>query len=298
MDRLESMAMLVAVIDAGSLSAAGRNLGVPLPTVSRKISELEAHLGIQLIRRSSRRITLTEAGAAYLDACKRILEQIGEAERAASGEYQTPRGELIVTAPIVFGRLHVLPVICDFLKAYPDIDIRLLLADRNLNLLDEHIHVAVRIGALPDSSLMGTRVGAVRPVVCGSPAYFAARGMPGTPEELVTHDCITSDVVGAPDVWRFRAGQPERAITVRSRLFVSTAEAAVDAAVAGVGIARLLSYQVARAVAEKMLVIILDDFGPPPQPVNLLHAGGKLAPLKLRAFLDFAAPRLKLRLQQ
>jgi DNA-binding transcriptional LysR family regulator len=298
MDRLESMSMLVAVIDAGSLSAAGRNLGVPLPTVSRKISELEAHLGIQLIRRSSRRITLTDAGAAYLDACKRILEQIGEAERAASGEYQTPRGELIVTAPIVFGRLHVLPVICDFLKAYPDIDIRLLLSDRNINLLDEHIHVAARIGALPDSSLMGTRIGTVRQVVCGSPAYFATRGMPATPEELGAHDCITSDVVGAPDVWRFGAGKSERAVTVRSRLFVSTAEAAVDAAVAEVGITRLLSYQVARAVAEKTLVIILEDFEPPPQPVNLLHAGGKLAPLKLRAFLDFAAPRLKARLQQ
>jgi DNA-binding transcriptional LysR family regulator len=296
MDRLESMSMLVAVIDAGSLSAAGRNLGVPLPTVSRKISELEAHLGIQLIRRSSRRIALTDAGAAYLDACKRILEQIGEAERAASGEYQTPRGELIVTAPVVFGRLHVLPVICDFLKAYPDIDTRLLLSDRNINLLDEHIHVAVRIGALPDSSLMTTRIGTVRQIVCGNPVYFATRGMPATPEELDGHDCITSDVVGAPDVWRFRAGKSERAITVRSRLFVSTAEAAVDAAIAAVGITRLLSYQVARAVAEKTLVIILEDFEPPPQPVNLLHAGGKLAPLKLRAFLDFAAPRLKTRL--
>jgi DNA-binding transcriptional LysR family regulator len=298
MDRLESMSMLVAVIDAGSLSAAGRNLGIPLPTVSRKISELEAHLGIQLIRRSSRRIALTDAGAAYLDACRRILEQIGEAERAASGEYQMPRGELNVTAPIVFGRLHVLPVICDFLKVYPDIDIRLLLSDRNINLLDEHIHIAVRIGALPDSSLMGTRIGTVRQVVCGNPAYFAARGMPATPKELDGHDCITSDVVGAPDVWRFRDGKSERAITVRSRLFVSTAEAAVDAAVTAVGITRLLSYQVARAVAEKMLVIILEDFEPPPQPVNLLHVGGKLAPLKLRAFLDFAAPRLKVRLQQ
>lgn len=296
MDRLESMSMLVAVIDAGSLSAAGRNLGVPLPTVSRKISELEAHLGIQLIRRSSRRIALTDAGAAYLDACKRILEQIGEAERAASGEYQTPRGELIVTAPIVFGRLHVLPVICDFLKAYPDIDIRLRLSDRNINLLDEHIHVAVRIGTLPDSSLMATRIGTVHQVVCGSPAYFAARGMPATPEELDAHDCITSDVVGAPDIWRFQGGKSERAITVRSRLFVSTAEAAVDAAIAAVGITRLLSYQVARAVAEKMLVITLENFEPPPQPVNLLHAGGKLAPLKLRAFLTFAAPRLRARL--
>jgi DNA-binding transcriptional LysR family regulator len=142
MDRLESMSMLVAVADAGSLSAAGRRLNVPLTTVSRKVSELEAHLGTQLIQRSSRRIVLTDAGSAYIEACRRILDDIGEAERAASGEYQAPRGELVITAPIVFGRLHVLPVICEFLKVYPEIDIRLVQADRNVNLADEHIHLA------------------------------------------------------------------------------------------------------------------------------------------------------------
>jgi DNA-binding transcriptional LysR family regulator len=297
MDRLESMSMLVAVADAGSLSAAGRRLNVPLTTVSRKISELEAHLGTQLIQRSSRRIVLTDAGTAYIEACRRILDDIGEAERTASGEYQAPRGELVITAPIVFGRLHVLPVICDFLKAYPEIDIRLVQADRNIDLADEHIHLAVRIGALADSAMMATRVGAVRRVVCGSPDYFGARGKPSMPQDIDRHDCITSDVLGMPDVWRFSVGRTELAVEIRSRMFVSTAEAAVDAAIAGIGITRLLSYQVARAVNDGTLALILEDFEPPPLPINLLHAGGRLTPLKLRAFLDFAAPRLRSRLR-
>jgi DNA-binding transcriptional LysR family regulator len=297
MDRLESMSVLVAVADAGSLSAAGRKLGLPLTTVSRKVSELEGHLGTRLLQRSSRRIALTEAGAAYIDDCRRILEQIGEAERAASGENRAPRGELVLTASIVFGRMHVLPVVCDFLTAYPEIDVRLILSDRNVSLTDEHIHIAVRIGPLPDSSMIATRVGSVRRVLCGSPAYFAARGLPTRPEDLKTHDCITSDIVGSPDAWRFGTGTSEATVSIHSRLFVSTAEAAVDAAIAGIGIARLLSYQVARAVDEKNLTLILKEFEPSPQPINLLHIGGKLVPLKLRAFLDFAAPRLKARLQ-
>jgi len=293
MDRLESMSMLIAVADAGSLSAAGRRLNVPLTTVSRKVSELEAHLGTQLIQRSSRRIALTDAGTAYIEACRRILDDISEAERTASGEYQAPRGELVITAPIVFGRLHLLPVVCDFLKAYPEIDIRLVQADRNINLADEHIHLAVRIGALPDSTMMATRVGEVRRVICGSPDYFALHGIPLRPEDLVSHDCITSDVLDAPDIWRFGSGRSEIVITVRPRMYVTTAEASIDAAIAGIGVARLLSYQVARAVGEGSLALVLEDFESPPRPVNLLHAGGKKVPLKLRAFLDFAAPRLR-----
>lgn len=296
MDRLESMSMFVAVAEAGSLSAAGRRLNVPLTTVSRKIVDLETYLGSQLIQRSSRRITLTEAGAAYIDACRRILEQIGEAERAASGEYQAPRGELIVTAPIVFGRLHMLPVICDFLNAYPDIAVRMIQSDRNVNLLDEHIDVALRIGKLPDSSMRATRVGSVSRVVCGSPAYLAARGTPAAPEELTVHDCVTSDVLTAATDWIFMRGQTEFTVAVRSRLFVSTSEASIDAAAAGLGLARVLSYQVAGAVADGRLNRVLRHFEPAELPVNLVHAGGRLVPLKLRAFLNFAAPRLKARL--
>src|SRR5208283_2092412 len=173
MDRLESMSILVTAVEAGSLSAAGRRLGMSLATVSRKVSALEAHLKTRLLNRSSRQLTLTDADRSYVAACRRILEDVGEAERAASGEYSAPRGDLIITAPIVFGRLHVLPVVAAFLRAYPDIDIRMLLTDRVVNILEDHVDLAVRISELPDSSLIATRVGTVRRVVCGSPAYFA-----------------------------------------------------------------------------------------------------------------------------
>src|SRR5215469_2257084 len=172
MDRLGSMEVLAAAVEAGSLSAAARRLDMPLTTVSRKVLELEAHLKTRLLNRSSRKLTLTEAGRTYLEACKRILEDVNEAERAATGEYSAPRGELIITAPIVFGRLHVIPVAVEFLKLYPEVDVRFVLADRLINLLEDHIDLAVRIGELPDSSLVAMRVGAVRRVVCGSPSYF------------------------------------------------------------------------------------------------------------------------------
>src|SRR6202048_4921745 len=174
MDRLEAMSALLAAVEAGSLSGASRKLGMPLATVSRKVSELEAHLRTRLVTRTSRRLALTDAGRSYVAACKRILEDIAEAERAAAGEYSAPRGDLIITAPIVFGRVHVLPVAIEFLKAYPDIDIRVVLADRVVNLQKDDVDLAVRIGELPDSSLIATRVGATRHVICGSPAYFAA----------------------------------------------------------------------------------------------------------------------------
>ena len=188
MDRLEAMSLLVAVAEAGSLSAASRKLGVPLPTVSRKISDLEAHLNTRLLTRSTRKLALTDSGAAYVAAARRILDEVSEAERAASGEHAAPRGDLVITAPVVFGRLHVLPVIAEFLAQWPEINVRLVLADRNLHLIDDHIDIAVRIGALADSALVATQVGAVRSVVCGSPAYFAAHGVPKRPEDLAGAD--------------------------------------------------------------------------------------------------------------
>src|SRR5215831_6761246 len=175
MDRLDAMSVLVAAVEAGSLSAAARRRGMPLATVSRKVSELEAHLKTRLVNRSSRQLTLTDAGRSYVAACKRILEDVSDAERAASGEYSAPKGDLIITAPIVFGRLHILPVAMEFLKAFPDVDIRLVLADHVVNLLEGHFDLAVRIGELPDSSLVATRIGSIRRVVCGSPAYFSER---------------------------------------------------------------------------------------------------------------------------
>lgn len=296
MNRLDSMSTLVAAVELGSLSAASRKLGMPLATVSRKVSELEAHLRTRLVNRTSRRLTLTDAGRSYVAACKRILEDIGEAERAAAGEYMAPRGDLMIAAPIVFGRLHVLPVAIEFLKAYPDIDIRVALADRVVNLHEDDVDLAIRIGELPDSSLVATRVGSIRHVVCASPAYFAERGTPISPDELGVHDCITFDGLASPDGWKFAVGRSTVSVAIHSRLTVNTAEAAIDAAVAALGITRLLSYQVASALRARMLALALRRFEPAPWPVSLVYAGQGLLPLKLRAFLDFAAPRLKERL--
>ena len=296
MDRLESMLVLITAVEAGSLSAAGRRLGTPLATVSRKVSELESHLRTRLLVRTRRGLTLTDAGRSYVAACKRILEQVGEAERAASGEYSAPKGDLIVAAPIVFGRLHVLPIVVEFLKTYSDIDIRMVLADRIANLLEEQVNVAIRIGELPDSSLIATRVGSIRRVVCGSPAYFAARGVPKRPDELDAHDCITFDGLASPEAWTFRMRKQDASVEIHSRLIVNTAEAAIDAAIAGLGITRVLSYQVASAIRAGALAIALPEFEPASWPVSLVFAGQGLLPLKLRAFLDFAAPRLRERL--
>ena len=300
MDRLDTMSVFLAVVEAGSLSAAGRQLGMPLATVSRKLAQLESHLDARLLSRSTRALDLTEAGRAYVDACKRILGDVADAERAAGGEYNAPRGELAITAPIVFGRLHVLPVVAEFLQAYPAVDIRLALSDRNAHLLDEHVDLAVRIGALPDSRLNARPLGTLRRVVCASPGYWKTHGKPKTPADLARHACVTFDLGGAPDVWTLRASKRDDAATtpiaVRSRLAVNTAEAAVDAAVAGVGPTRVLSYQADAARRAGELVVALADFEPARVPVNLVFDAQQRVPLKLRAFLDFAAPRLKERL--
>jgi DNA-binding transcriptional LysR family regulator len=297
MNRLEAMSLFVAAVEAGSLSAAGRKLGIPLATVSRKVSELEGHLNTRLLNRSTR-LTLTDAGHSYLAACRRILDDVAEAERNAAGEYSAPTGELTITAPIVFGRLHVLPVVTAFLAVYPDVTIRLSLADRVAQLIEDHIDLAVRIGHLPDSSMVAIRVGFIRHIVCASPAYLAEHGTPKTPNELATHSCIGFKGAASLVTWTFATGKAEFAVPVRARLLVNTAEAAVDAAIAGVGVTRVLSYQIADAVRSGSLCPLLEAFEPAPWPASLVHAGQGLLPVKLRAFLDFAAPRLKERLAQ
>jgi DNA-binding transcriptional LysR family regulator len=293
MDRFEAMSVLVQAVETGSLSAAGRKLGLPLATVSRKVAELEAHLNAQLVIRSARGLVLTEAGRAFIAAAKPILEQLGEAERAAGGEYAAPTGDLVVAAPVVFGRLHMLPVVAAFLSAYPDIDVQLRLSDRMVHLTEEQVDVALRIGPLPDSSLMARRIGEVRPVVCASPAHLAAFGPLNTPTDLTGRDCVTFDGLCAPDRWRFAKGLE---VPIRSRLVVSGAAAAIMAAAGGIGPTRVLSYQVAERVRMRQLVLALEAFEPDPWPVHLIYNGYARLPLKLRAFVDFATPRLKSRL--
>ncbi|MEK6318712.1 MAG: LysR family transcriptional regulator [Burkholderia gladioli] len=296
MNRIESMSLLVAVVDAGSMSAAARRLDIPLATVSRKIAELEAYLNTRLLHRTTRQLSLTEAGESYVAGCRRILDDIAETERAATGEYAAPRGELIVTAPIVFGRLHIVPAVAAFLAHYPEIDVRLVLTDRVAHLMEEQIDVALRIGELPDSSLMAVRVGSVRRVICASPAYLAAHGAPAEPADLANHPCISFEVLASRRAWVFEAGKGELTVPVHSRFAVNTAEAAIDAAVLGVGLIRVLSYQVETALREGALEVVLGGFEARPLPVSLVHKGQAPMPLKLRAFLDFVAPRLRERL--
>lgn len=296
MDRFKAMQVFYETVDGGSFSAASRKLGMPLATVSRVVADLETHLKTRLLNRSTRRIALTEAGRAYLGACKQILEQLDEAERGAAGEYSAPRGDLTITAPIVFGRLHVLPVVNDFLGAYPDINVRLIQGDRLAHLLDEHIDAAVRIGPLPDSGLIATRIGTIRQVVCASTKYLKEKGVPLRPGDLASHPCITFEVSRSRDAWTFGSGKTLQSVAIHSRLSVNTAEAAIDAAMAGLGVTSVLSYQVANLVHSGAMQIVLAGCEPPPWPVHLLYGSQGLIPLKLPAFLDFAAPRLKARL--
>lgn len=293
MDRLDSMSILVTVAEAGSLSAAARRLDTPLTTVSRKISDLEAYLKTQLLARSSRRVTLTDAGKSYVAACKRILEEVGEAERIAAGEYTAPKGELSVTAPIVFGRLHLVPVLADFLRAYPDIDVRLTLSNRLVNLTEEGIDAALRVGDLPDSALIATRIGTIRRVFAASPGYLEARGTPQKPADLVGHDCVGVQGFTGSGFWSV-ANDAE--IPVRYRLIVNSTDAASEAAKAGLGIISVFSHHVASDFRDGSLVPVLPDFKRETLPLSLVRASGEYLPLKLRAFLDFVTPRLKARL--
>lgn len=297
MDRLEAIRTLVAAVDGGSLSAASRTLGVPLPTVSRRVSELEAVLGSQLVVRTSRKLLLTEAGTAYVASVRRVLEELSEAERAASGEYRAPRGELLVTAPIMFGTLNLAPIVHEFLIAYPDVSVRLVLSDSVIDLVESHIDIAVRIGRLPDSALVARRVGEIRWVVCASPDYLRRRGAPRTPADLSNHDCVAFEELQRYREWPFDGPNGVEQVPITTRFAVNTADGVIGGAIAGLGVARVLSYQAAASVRGGMLVPILPDWAPPSIPVQLVHAAREQQPLKLRAFLDFVTPRLQERLR-
>jgi DNA-binding transcriptional LysR family regulator len=243
-------------------------------------------------------VALTDAGATYIASARRILDEINETERVAAGEFHVPRGELIVTAPVFFGRLHVLPIVTEFLAAYPEINVRLLLADRNLRLIDDHVDMAVRIGSLPDSTMIATRVGSMRTVVCASPKLLRGRGVPKSPEDAAGLPCVNFEFLSPASSWpfRFKDAKGTTDVPIRPRLSVTTAEAAVWAASEGVGATRVLHYQCADAVRDGSLRIILADFEVEPLPVHLLHAGRGELPTKTRFFLNFAAQRLRARL--
>jgi DNA-binding transcriptional LysR family regulator len=296
MDRLEAMSVIVAVTETGSISAASRRLKSPLATVSRKVAELEARLKAQLFERTSRRMTLTDAGRSYIDACRRIIEQVDDAEREVSGEYRLPRGEMAVTAPWGLGHTHLLPLAVEFLEAYPDISLRLMLTDRVINMTEEEIDIAIRVGSLPDSSMIATRIGSIRIVVCASPSYLEQQGRPEQLDDLSKHQCITIDEHAAPPAWRFVRGSRTKVAPITSRLCVNTSEAAVLAAIDGAGLTRVMSYKMDAAKRAGELAIVLEEFEPEPLPVHIVYAPRKPVPIKQRAFLNWMTPRLKARL--
>ncbi len=298
MDRLGAMSLLIDVVDGGSFSAAAKRLGVPLTTVARKISDLEAALGAKLLVRTTRKLSLTDAGISYLAAARRIIDQVDEAEREVSGEFTAPKGELVITAPVQFGQLHVLPIVADFLSLFPDINIRLLLLDRNVQLVEDHVDMAVRIGRLPDSAMIATTVGSMRTVICASPELLAIHGVPQTVAALQEMPCIVLDGPGSSANWRLADPQTKTPVPVSMapRLSVTTVEAAIRAALLHVGVIRLFQYQVVDAVRTGSLRIVLEPFEPEPAPVNVVHVARGQMPLKMRSFLDFALPRLRRRL--
>jgi DNA-binding transcriptional LysR family regulator len=293
MDRLRAMSVFLAVVDAGSISAASRKLRIPVATVSRRVSDLEEYLKVRLLTRSSRQVGLTDAGHSFMVACRRIVRDLGEAERQATGEFRVPKGLLLLSAPIALGRLHLLPIVTEFLKEHPGIDARLDLSDRRLNLIEDRIDVALRVGTLLDSGLIAKRVGTVRRVVCASPSYLEHRGVPKHPGDLITHDCITFENTISPEAWSFKVEGSETVFQIHSRLVANTAEVAIDAAVAGLGLARAIDYQIDGLRRTGALALVLEHFSPPSKPVHLLYQGGARLPVKTRAFLDYATPRLK-----
>jgi DNA-binding transcriptional LysR family regulator len=295
MPRAEDIAVFVEVAARGSFAAAARRLSRSPAAVTRAVAELEARLGVRLLTRTTRAVALTEAGQRFLAGAKRVLADLDEVERAAAGEGTAPRGELRITAPILFGRLHVLPIVLEFLRRFADVSVALSLLDRPVDLVDEGLDLAVRIGALAESSAVATRVGAVRRIAVASPEYLAQRGTPRTPADLGAHAIVAFAGVAGVDRWLFHGETAEAGIAISPRLIVTTAEAALDAAREGFGVTRVLSYQAADDIARGSLVRLLATWEGDDIPIHVVYPGGRHPPPKLRAFLDFTVPRLRRR---
>lgn len=298
MDKMASLIAFVEVAKCGGFSRASRSMGVPLPTVSRRVAELEDALGARLFQRSTRQVVLTEAGASYFQTCERLLDDLKEADQKVSGEYRSPRGELSMTAPFGFGRVHVQPIAIEFLKNYPDIDLRLMLVDRVVDLVAEHVDVALRISELADSSMIAKAVGEIGMVVCAAPSYLAQHGVPQHPNDLVNHSCVSWAALGPFKTWLFREKGVDTMFPIRVRVTATMADSALEAAIAGLGLVQLTTYQVAEALRAGKLVTVLRDYECPNTPVSLVYPTNQSVPLKLRAFLDFAAPRLAVKLKE
>jgi DNA-binding transcriptional LysR family regulator len=292
MDRLDAMRAFVAVADRGGFAEAARRLRLSPAAVTRAVAALEDRLGLVLFHRTTRSVRLTERGAIYLKTCRQILADIEDGERRARGQDAAPRGLLTIAAPILFGRLHVLPIVESLLHAHPGLAVRLTLSDRDVHLAEEGVDVAVRIGELADSALIAIKVAEVRRVLVASPAYLRARGTPANPEALAGHDLIVFEGIEATSEWRFGPAGGT-AFKVLPRLTVNNGDAAIAAAEAGLGVTRAVSYQVREGLAAGRLCLVLHDLAPPSIPVSLLHLASRQGSANLAAFLSAARERFR-----
>ncbi|MBB2896051.1 LysR family transcriptional regulator [Pseudomonas sp. AS2.8] len=290
MDRWQAMRVFVKVAETESFARTARELHLSAPAVTRLVAALEERVGARLLVRTTRSVRPTEAGARYLQDCRRILAEIAEAELAAAGHYAKPVGTLTITAPLLFGQLHVLPLLLDYLERYPQMRARTFFVDRPVNIVEEGMDVALRIGHLPDSGFTAIQVGRVRRVVCAAPAYLQAQGMPATPAALREHRILVSHSAWSSPEWRFADGHR---VSVDPLLHCNTNEAAISAARAGRGLTRVLHYQIAPALAEGALQIVLAEHEEAPLPIHLIYPEGRQAPAKVRAFIDLAVAALR-----
>lgn len=290
MDRLHLMTVFVAVAEEQGFAGGARRLGMSPPAVTRAIAALEDRLGIKLLTRTTRYVRVTDAGQRYLEDARRIIHEVDEADETAAGIHAEPRGHLAVTAPILFGKLFVIPSIVDYLQRYPEMDVSAVFLDRVVNLLEEGLDVGIRIGELPDSSMKAIRVGSVRRVVCASPLYLESRGTPTHPAELAQHLVISASAVSPVVEWKFAQGLVVR---VKPRLTVTSNDAAIETVIRGMGLTRLLSYQVAPYLASGQLQAVLTDFEPAPLPIHVIHRENRYTSAKVRTFVDLMVAQLR-----
>ena len=291
MDRLGAMRVFVSVAKLGSFTEAARRLQLSPSVVTRSIAQLEDQLGLTLLLRTTRSLRLTERGTLYLESCQQILQDVDSAERRVRGESAEPRGTLKIAAPVVFGRLHVLPIVNRVLHQHHQLAVQLTLSDRNIHLVEEGVDVAVRIGELADSSLIAVKRGAVSRVVVAGPGYLKKRGIPKSPAELADHDIIAFEGIGAADQWRFHPGG--KPVRLEPRLIVNSIDASIAAAEADIGITRALSYQVRAPVIAGRLTPMLQKFAPPPAPVNAIYPARRTASANVAMFVKTARDYFK-----
>lgn len=293
MDRLHLMTVYVAVAEEEGFAAAARRLAMSPPAVTRAISALEDRLGVKLLQRTTRHVRVTEAGERYLDDARRVIAAADEADEAAVGINAQPRGHMTVTAPVLFGRMYVMPGIVDYLRQHPETSVSALFLDRVVNLLEEGVDVGIRIGELSDSSYRALRVGHVRRVICAAPSYLKRHGIPQTPQELKQHQVIVASSLSQNIEWRFVDQGEPLSVRIKPRLTVSSNDGAIEAACLGLGVTRLMSYQVAPLLAAGKLKVVLSEFESPKVPIHIVHREGRHASAKMRAFIDLMAERLR-----